>query len=117
MIFLGMLSTSFAVPMALQKSGEQSVGLRWLPSVWFLGLFQSVRSGASLAEIRMEHTALIALGIAFALTVVTARLGLASFEPRSTGRFCKWARSEPASTSFCERYFAVSDIALLLPRA
>jgi hypothetical protein len=42
-----------------------------LPSVWFLGLFQSVRSRASSVDIRMGHTALAALGAAFILAVLS----------------------------------------------
>jgi len=70
MIFLGMLSTSFAVPLALHRGGELGE-LRWLPSVWFLGLFQSVRSRASVAEINAGHTALVGLGLAFVLAIVS----------------------------------------------
>ena len=72
---LALLSTSFAVPSALRGPPENADMIRWLPSVWFLGLFQWLRGRASLAEAHSAKMALFAIVAAPALALIGYAVG------------------------------------------
>jgi hypothetical protein len=67
---LAMLSTSFAVPGMLRDPARKAGLIRWLPSVWFLGLFQWLRGRANFAEVQAAKTSLYALGAALTLMLI-----------------------------------------------
>ena len=67
---LALLSTSFAVPSMLRHPERNPALIQWLPSVWFLGLFQWLRGRANFSELHAAKMSLYALGAALTLMLI-----------------------------------------------
>jgi|SRR5579859_2560710 len=74
--FLALLATGFAVPTFLRELAKISISaVRLLPPVWFLGIGQTLwGNGANPFFGAMARTALLALGISFAVAILSYTL-------------------------------------------
>ncbi len=76
LFFLALLATSFAVTSFLgQLASVSKVAVNLLPPVWFLGLGQTLwGNGANPFFAAMTHTAIFALGISLAISILSYAL-------------------------------------------
>jgi hypothetical protein len=76
LFFLALIATSFAVTSFLgQLASVSKVAVNLLPPVWFLGLGQTLwGNGANPFFATMTHTALFALGISLAISILSYAL-------------------------------------------
>jgi len=70
-----LLFTSFAVPSILQRSRSSRDWIRFLPSIWFLCLCQSLRDRADPTMAALSHIALPGLGSVLVLAICVYAVG------------------------------------------
>ena len=68
--FIMLMLSAFAGPAAIQKM----TGMGWVPSFWFLGLYQDMQNRATPALARMAQRAINGSGVAFAAMIVSYAL-------------------------------------------
>lgn len=74
-LLLTLLASSFAVPAHVQNLPAHSgLPVRWLPPVWFLGLYQWMQGRAGPGLIEAARLGLQATGVAFALALAGGEL-------------------------------------------